>query len=501
MGIFSFVGKAYNAVKNAFTGGASQTATAGMNFPLRPGIKLDGTPQPTASKLAIDAAISSGGLKVISQPSGGFNVTPTINSALTPVPTTISSGRSSNNNLGSSTTPSGSPTIENTPTTINSRMSVDTLGGASSSTSGTTSGAGTPITMPGASNTGGAAANFDIGSLLTPSLANLGWTIQNGKLVAPSEKDATKSTDTYSKENLGKWKSMLKDLLPQPESQFDEYKQLEQDAQLQQKKDTMNALTARLNDVTATRDSQLLQLRGIGAKEGVTETVYGGQQAEINREAAIKSLPIAAQLSAAQNDYQTAQEHVDKYFSILSADSTAQYNYQKSLISSVMDYADKEEQRKLNLLDKAVTRQQQLEDDNLSKAWSLVNSARESGQTGVMTSLLNMIELARTTNTPIDMGKLTEKAGQITPKAKEAEQPSMTGQTLALGSNAKESQAVVEALGKQGITSGDIVSLQSYLKQGYSLEQIAKMTNMPAPIQAAFAQYISVPKLGSALTE
>lgn len=73
--------------------------------------------------------------------------------------------------------------------------------------------------------------------------------------------------------------------------------------------------------------------------------------------------------------------------------------------------------------------------------------------------------------------------------------PDMKGETLNLGKDT----SVATTLETAGITSADLVGVQNYLQKGYSLNQIAKMTGMPASVYAALIPYINVPKEGSAL--
>ncbi|MEG7973033.1 hypothetical protein, partial [Listeria monocytogenes] len=89
---------------------------------------------------------------------------------------------------------------------------------------------------------------------------------------------------------------------------------LESQNQIQAKQTAVNNYQTQLNNIVAKAQADVLSTQGQG--RGIPEVIIGGQQAQINKEAAIQSLPIQALLSSAQGDLQTAQAHVDKLFQI-----------------------------------------------------------------------------------------------------------------------------------------------------------------------------------------
>ncbi len=115
--------------------------------------------------------------------------------------------------------------------------------------------------------------------------------------------------------------------------------------QIAQKQQAVNDITSQINTIVANRDADVLRVTGQG--RGIPEVIIGGQQAQINKEAAIAALPLQAQLAAAQGNLDTAQSHLDTMFKIKSADATAKYNYNTKLLDSVFDFATKVEQNKI----------------------------------------------------------------------------------------------------------------------------------------------------------
>ncbi len=71
--------------------------------------------------------------------------------------------------------------------------------------------------------------------------------------------------------------------------------------------------------------------------------------------------------------------------------------------------------------------------------------------------------------------------------------PAFSGESLPLDEN------TATALEDAGVQAEDIVLLQKYLNQGYSLNQIAQYRDIPADIYNAILPYISKTKVGSAL--
>ena len=107
----------------------------------------------------------------------------------------------------------------------------------------------------------------------------------------------------------------------------------------------VNQYQSQLNGIVAQRDAQVLQLREVGSQNGVTEAVYGGQKATIEREAAIRALPVSAQLAAAQGNLELAQDNLNTLFKLRVNDANATFEYKNKIIDSVMKYATASEQR------------------------------------------------------------------------------------------------------------------------------------------------------------
>lgn len=103
--------------------------------------------------------------------------------------------------------------------------------------------------------------------------------------------------------------------------------------------------TSELNAIIAKQTQDLLQLRMVGSKEGVTEAVYGEQANAINYNAAIRALPLQASISALQGNLDLATEYLSELTKTKSDQINNQYNYNEKLLSAISGAIDKKDQR------------------------------------------------------------------------------------------------------------------------------------------------------------
>lgn len=152
----------------------------------------------------------------------------------------------------------------------------------------------------------------------------------------------------------------------------DIYNSLPEKAAFENAQKEVQNRTAELNAIVT--KSQADQLSTIGQGRGIPEAIIGGQQAQIAREAAIKALPVQALLSAAQGNLQMAQQHLDTVFKLRSEDAKAQYDYRNKIIDTVLDYATKAEERKLNDIKTQSSTNLSLLNNSINQAQSISNS-------------------------------------------------------------------------------------------------------------------------------
>lgn len=152
----------------------------------------------------------------------------------------------------------------------------------------------------------------------------------------------------------------------------------EQRKMLKPKEDLANSLQGQLNTLTANRDAEILKLEGQG--RGQTQGFIGGEQARINREATIQAMPIQAQLAIAQDDLESARSYASQLFQAKSQDALARYNYQKELNSTIFNYLNESEKRRLAQVEREQDRAFQVEQTNRATLKQIGLQAIEYGQ-------------------------------------------------------------------------------------------------------------------------
>ena len=128
------------------------------------------------------------------------------------------------------------------------------------------------------------------------------------------------------------------------------YQQEEEAVQFKQKQQEVNNYTAQLNAIQA--KAQADQLSIVGQGRGIPEAIIGGQQEQIAREAAIRALPVAAQLSAAQGNLQLAQDHLDTMYKLRVQDAEDKYKRWESTRNAVIPILTASEKRRLDVIDR-----------------------------------------------------------------------------------------------------------------------------------------------------
>lgn len=233
-----------------------------------------------------------------------------------------------------------------------------------------------------------------------------------GTVPTVSEVPTEQSVIESQKQNF---QSML-DELQKPVDTASIYNKLERQNQIRQKEQAVSNYQSQLNNIVATRDAQVLGLEGQG--RGQTSGFIGGEQARINREAAIQALPIQAQLSAAQGDLELAKSHVDKMFQIYATDAENKVNFYNNLVKMTYEFQDKQDQRKLDAISKQKEFEQKILMSNMDAQQKYMNTALENGQIGAFNAL-SSIQPPTDINSPTfkqDMARYNEKVNAAVAK-------------------------------------------------------------------------------------
>ena len=253
--------------------------------------------------------------------------------------------------------------------------------------------------------------NAGLAGLLSP----LGYTQDtNGLFTYKAPTDTTQNPQGLD--------AIMASLIPKQESILQSPEIVNQNAIVEQKRQAVQNYTNQLNSIVAKAQADVLSTKGQG--RGIPEVIIGGQQAQINREAAIQALPIQAALSASQGDLQMAQDHLSQLVNIKTEEIQNTYKYKMNLYNAIKGYVDKAEAVQLSALEKKATQENAVQINNLNFAQTLATSAFNNGQVNVGASIM---KLMANPASPTFMKDVSAYAGQIQSKASAAEDTTTTG--------------------------------------------------------------------------
>lgn len=199
--------------------------------------------------------------------------------------------------------------------------------------------------------------------------------------------------------------------LPQMQSAEDMYNSLAEKKEFERASKDVNRYASQINNITARAQAESLALEGQG--RGITESIIGGQQAKINREAAIQALPLQALLANAQGNKELAQQQLDTVFKLRMEDAQAQYDYKSKVLGLVYDFATKAEQRKLDEVQRKEDREFQRETLSIQQEHDI-----RMEQIGFANSrALKQMDIAADAAKAVDTGTLTGKPQNVSQAA------------------------------------------------------------------------------------
>lgn len=370
----------------------------------------------------------------------------------TPNPTSFSSG-------GSSSPMSSGYSGSYSPLSASSFMTTSALGPTYSApiqtpVNMTVSGSGLAGSQPmGAVGAGlGSNQNVTAGDVYGNN-AGLGQTDINGLFVDPNKDKQEEPKKDKTLEDYIKEQKALNDAAPEVNSESIRA-QANQDANLAAAQQQKNNTQGAINAITAKMNADLLRLREIGSKEGVTETVYGGQQATITREATIKLLPLQAQLATDQGNLELAQKMSDDLFKYRYEDATKKADRWLQNAERGYENYTKAEQKKLDNVAKVYTDRKSVVSDLRNYIQATADDARKSGAQGAW-NILSGIQLPDPTSTNFDAQ--IERIGQI-----------ITQQ----GANIPVKETAADIAANKDIFVEAEKSLSQYKKQGYTRAEV-----------------------------
>lgn len=238
-------------------------------------------------------------------------------------------------------------------------------------------------------------------------------------------------------------------VIPEQKSAEEDREVRRQRQVVQEREQEVNNLTSQLNSIVAKQKADLLNLRQIGSEEGVTETVYGGQEATINREAAIKALPIQAQLATAQGSLELAQNYLSELRSIKQDQLDREYSYNMAVFSATRDFLTSEEKIRLDKIEKAETRAYNETSKNNNTLLDWMEYAATNGQANLISQLKRIDP--RSSNF---VNELANVVGQVKAKSTETKiATSVVNSLLSAGYTESEATVIDRGVRSSGLRS------------------------------------------------
>jgi hypothetical protein len=135
------------------------------------------------------------------------------------------------------------------------------------------------------------------------------------------------------------------------------------------------------NQITAINaDTEAKKLSLIGQGRGIPEAIIGGQQAKLDREAAIRTMPLTAQYKAAVGLVEAAKEVVNNFVADERAYQQSMQQWQNNVYSAVYQYATNQQKTLLDQQKELRDRQYALEDNFLEQQADIFKFALENGK-------------------------------------------------------------------------------------------------------------------------
>lgn len=206
---------------------------------------------------------------------------------------------------------------------------------------------------------------------LSTNLKGLGITTDQSGLFQSNPVDST--TDNAAQLAQGRIDAYLKLQRPNAEQIYNSSGKAQVDAARAE----VQNYTGQINNIVAKAQADQMSLVGQG--RGIPEVIIGGQQAQVQREATIKALPLQALLANAQGNLELAQENLNTTFKLRMEDAQNQFDFGVKIIDSVFDAADKQEQRRLDDLKETRKENFQRITDSVNFAQELSSQATQNG--------------------------------------------------------------------------------------------------------------------------
>jgi hypothetical protein len=259
-----------------------------------------------------------------------------------------------------------------------------------------------------------------------------------------------------------------------------------------------NDISNQISAINADTESKKLSL--IGQGRGIPEAIIGGQQAKLDREAAIKTMPLTAQYKAAVGLVDAAKEIVNNFVADERAYQSSLQQWQNNVYQATYQYASAQQKIAIEEQRRATDRQYELEDQFLQDQTDYFKMTLETGQKEVGSQIMKARSYDELYSVASKIkgtsgGGVTDEEGVISPYQQEritrnldsiAElKPRVTWQTVGAfgapagyvpGSVARDFKMDVNTL-IANITFGELTAMREASKTGGALGQVSDREN------------------------
>ena len=417
-----------NSVGKALSGGKSNAASASMAFPVLPGTKLSSEQKSIAPTMTVAPN------KAIGEPGGaGYAYNGGVISVNNP--TSISIAKNAANSYGGQT-PVKNYSPYTAPVTVSAGgksssgltgSGAESVLGAFSMSDGQASRTASPVSfssinsnsLSGSNSVNALPSGLGSSNVGVVNNAGVATMLADTKQLDPAtnqfvekQVDVNKTDAQAEADKTSKSLDELISGLTQKDSVLNSEEVKQQNEIVRQRQQEVNNYVAQLNSIVAKQNQDLLSTRGTLSAEGSTEAVYGGIAATINREAAIRALPVQAQIAAAQGNLELAQDYLGQVKAVKQEQIDNEYNYNMAKFKAVYDVLTTKEKRQLDKIAQTETQAVTKAKDNTERQDFWANKALESGQG----SLMGQIHALKAGDPNFDT-KLSNLTARLTPKA------------------------------------------------------------------------------------
>ncbi|HDO20111.1 MAG TPA: hypothetical protein ENG81_01110 [Candidatus Bathyarchaeota archaeon] len=239
------------------------------------------------------------------------------------------------------------------------------------------------------------------------------------------------------------------DNLQAPSSTADAFEQAQKGADILAKQEVANQINAQITGVINEGRQAKLQLESSASGKNVTTSFLGRQQQEIDRQTAIKALPLQMQAEIANNNLSAAQSHLETLFKLKSDDATNMMNFRNKQAETIYNVATAEQKNQIDAKIREENREFQVQQANITNARNVANSILSNQPQ--LASQMSQIDWASPT-AQADFAKLQAQVSKdpmlvLDRKVKEAQLRKINAEIAGIGQpSASELKAINEAI-------------------------------------------------------